>query len=626
MAENAENFTPSTRNWRSFLALVALQTQNAFNDNAVRFILLPLGTALAAELGGISGYFQHILAACLVVPYILFSPLTGWMADRFSKKSMITSALVLQSAVFLTIMAAVHLRLIWIATAGFFLLALQSTLLSPAKNGIIKELVGTARLNFANGWMEMTLIVAILTGMFVGGWAFDHGYMGRPPTADNAWSAAAAPLWLLTAATLLALLFGAGVEKVSPCKPDERFHPGLLWGHFIELKRLFSTRAMRLSAIGVTYFWILGAMAQLVIVQVAKEATGGQGGMGSATSIMTACASGGIAIGAMVAALVGRKRTEFGLVPAGGILMSLACAALAFTPVGGNAFSIGLIAVGAFSAIFYVPLFAFLQELAPETERGRLIAASNLLNNLGMVFATLLQALMMKSGLGVGAQFGIMGAASLIVAFITLRLLPDRFFRMILLPLARRIWKVKASGIENVPAQGGVLMVCNHMSYVDAFVLSSACPRPIRFLIFEGYYNLWWARWFLNIFGAVPIARGKAHGAIKAAATALEEGHLVCIFPEGKLTTDGKMNPFLGGLELILRRSPVPVVPAAIRGLWGSFFSHAGGAPFTWRRTERASPACISFGPALPATSTASEAEAAVRKLAEAPDKPGIGS
>ena len=616
MAENPEPFTPSARNWRSFLALVALQTQNAFNDNAVRFILLPLGTALAAELGGISGFFQHILGACLVLPYILFSPLCGWMSDRFSKRSILLAALYLQTVVFVTIMAAVHLRLIWIATAGFFLLALQSTLLSPAKNGIIKELVGTARLNFANGWMEMTLIVAILTGMFVGGWAFDRGYMHGAPTPDNAWAAAAAPLWLLTAATLLALAFGHGVEKVPACKPDGRFHAGLLWGHFGELKRLFSKRAMRLSAIGVTYFWILGAMAQLIIVQVAKEATGGQGGMGSATSIMTACASGGIAIGAVIAAMVGRKRTELGLVPAGGVLMSLACFALVFTPVGGTAFHFGLVAVGAFSALFYVPLFAFLQELAPEEERGRLIAASNLLNNLGMVFATVLQALLIQSGLGAGAQFGLLGAASVIVAIITLRLLPDRFFRLLLLPLVRRIWKVKAEGMENVPATGGALMVCNHLSYVDAFVLSAACPRPIRFLMFEGYYHLWWARWFLDIFGAVPIARGKAHGAIKAAATAIEQGHLVCIFPEGKLSTDGKMNEFLGGLEIILRRSPAPLVPACIRGLWGSFFSHAGGAPFTWRRAERASPVSVAFGPVLTATATAADAEKAVRDLA----------
>lgn len=616
MAEPATNFNPSARNWRSFLSLVALQSQNAFNDNAVRFILLPLGTALAAELGSISGYFQHILGACLVVPYILFSPLCGWMADRFSKKSIINAALWMQTGVFLTIMAAVYLQLIWIATAGFFFLALQSTLLSPAKNGIIKELVGAARLNFANGWMEMTLIVAILSGMFVGGWAFDHGYIGQPATPGNAWSAAAAPLWLLTAATLLALAFGMGVEKVPASKPDERFHPRFLWGHFVELKRLFSTRAMRLSAIGVTFFWILGAMAQLIIVQVAKEATGGQGGMGSATSIMTACASGGIAIGSVVAALIGRRRTELGLVPAGGILMSLACVTLVFTPVGGSSFYLGLVAVGAFSALFYVPLFAFLQELAPEEERGRLIAASNLLNNLGMVFATLLQAVLMKSGLGAGAQFGIMGAASLIVAFITLRILPDRFFRLLLLPLIRRIWKVEATGIHNVPARGGALMVCNHISYVDAFVLSAVCPRPIRFLIFEGYYNLWWARWFLDIFGAVPIARGKARGAIKAAATAIADGHLVCIFPEGKLTTDGKMNSFLAGLELILRLSPAPLVPTSIRGLWGSFFSYAGGAPFTLRRAERAGPVTIAFGEPLPASTSAAQAEAAVKELA----------
>ena len=615
MAESADFHNPSPRHWRSFWSLCALQAQNAFNDNSVRFILLPLGTALAAQMGPVAHYYQHILAAFLVLPYILFSPITGWMADRFPKNRIINAALYLQTFVFLAIVAAVHLRMIWLATFGFFLLALQSTLLSPAKNGIIKDLVGSQRLNFANGWMEMTLIVAILLGMFSGGWWFDYHYQMGAATVDHAWAAAAAPLWWLTAATLVALALGHGVENIPARLPDARFEPKLVWAHFTELRRLFDTRATRLSAIGVMYFWIFGAIAQLIIVQIAGEATGGQGGMGKTTSAMIACASGGVAIGAMLAALIGRRRTELGLVPLGGLLMALACGGISLVPPGSPWFFAGLLVIGIFSALFYVPLFAFFQEMAPEAERGRMIASSNLLNNLGMVLATVIQAMMMKSGLSPALQFGLLGIVSLAVAVYVLRLLPDRFIRMLVLPVFRMVWNARGQGVANVPATGGVLMVCNHVSYVDAFVLSATCPRPIRFLIYDGYYRMWWAKWILDIFGAVPIEKSKAHGAIKAAGDALKNGHVVCIFPEGKLTSDGAIDKFMGGMELILRLAPAPLLPASIHGLWGSVFSRFGGRMFSRLPRLSRHPVTVTFGAVMPATTKAAEAEEVVKSL-----------
>lgn len=623
MARSEEFHTPSARNWRSFWSLCALQAQNAFNDNSVRFILLPLGTALAAEMGPVAHYYQHILAAFLVLPYILFSPITGWMADRFPKNRIVNAALLLQTGVFLSIVAAVHLQMIWLATFGFFLLALQSTLLSPAKNGIIKELVGDRRLNFANGWMEMSLILAILLGMFIGGWWFDFHYEDGTPTTAHAWAAAAAPLWWLTAATLIALALGQGVEKVPARLPDARFERKLLWAHFSELVRLFEVRASMLSAIGVMYFWIFGAIAQLIIVQIADEATGGQGGMGKTTSAMIACASGGVAIGAMLAAMIGRRRTELGLVPLGALLMALACGVISLVPPGGPLFFLGLLLVGMFSALFYVPLFAYFQEKAPEAERGRMIASSNLLNNVGMVVATVLQALMMKCGLSPALQFGLLGLVSLVVAVYVLRLLPERFILMLALPFFRLLWNARGRGIANVPATGGALMVCNHVSYVDAFVLSATCPRQIRFMIYDGYYRMWWAKWILDIFGAVPIEKSKAHGAIKAAADAINHGHLVCIFPEGKLTADGSIDKFLGGMELVLRLAPAPVLPAAIHGLWGSVFSRFGGRIFSRFPRLSRHPVTVTFGKPMPATTKAAEAHVVVQQMFQNPEGGG---
>ena len=594
---------PRRRNWRSFGALVVLQAQNAFNDNAVRFVLLPLGMALAAALGPAGKFYAHILAAMLVLPYILFSPVAGWLADRFPKNRMILAALWMQTVVFVSIVAAVHHRELWVATFGFFLLALQSTLLSPAKNGIIKELVGPWRLNFANGIVEMTLILGILLGMLAGGLWFNAGFGGCEGTTETrAWAAAAAPLWWLTAATLVALAAGYLVERVPARLPDARFEAGLFWSHFGELRRLLGNRGLRLCAVGVMFFWFFGTLAQLIIVQVAGEATGGLGGMGKATSVMVACASGGVAAGAMLASLIGRRRTELGLIPAGGLLMAASCAVVAVLPPGGPAFHAGLGFVGLSSALFFVPLFAYFQELAPGGERGRLIASSNLMNNLGMVLATLAQMLMIKARVPVGWQFALLGVGALVVAGVVLRLLPDRFFRLMILPFIRAVWQVRGAGRENVPAEGGVLMVSNHVSYLDAFVLSAVAPRPVRFLIYEGYYRRWWCRWFLDIFGAVPIAGGKAHGAIKAAADALRAGHVVCIFPEGKLTTSGEMQAFRAGLEVILRLAPVPVVPVALHGLWGSVFSYHGGRPFSRLPRLRRRRTLVRFGKPMMAT------------------------
>lgn len=618
---------PGRRQWTSFTALTVLQAQNAFNDNTVRFILLPLGTAVAAavaassgvEAGKVLGFYQHILAALLVLPFILFSPLCGWIADRFSRQRVIQVAMALQIVVFSTIALAAANQRLWVATFGFFLLALQSTLLSPAKGGIIKELVGSARLNFANGWVEMTVILGILGGMILGGIWFDS----RLKVADEPWGAAQGPLVVLAVATLLPLALSFLIERTPARKPGAHFSPCLLWCHFVDLRHLLGPRERRLAALGVAGFWFIGVVVQLLIVQVAAEKTGGTHGMGTSTSWMAGFASGGIAAGSALVSLIGRRRPVIELAPTGGLLLAASCLFTALAPGGGTLFRLGLVLLGIFSAFFFVPLYAWLQEEAPEAERGRVLASSNILNNLAMVAGTLFQAVLTGVGASPTVQLILLAAIALMAAVLILPVMSKAAWFGTLGRMAKQFYRIQASGGEKVPREGGVLLVSNHVTFVDAFILSVSCPRPLRFLIQEEYYRMPWAHWFLEKFECIPITKTKAKQALQRAADALGRGDMVCIFPEGKLSPKGDIEPFQRGMELILRLQPATVQPVAMHGLWGSFFSWMGGGPFKRFPRRLPYPVRVRFGDPLPPTTTAEEAEASVRRLfAEADDHP----
>ena len=605
----------SQNDWRSFVFLLGSQVFTAFADNTARFVLLPMGTALALEMGVWAPYYQHIIAVLLVLPFFLFSPVAGWIADRFAKNRVILAALGMQIGIFLAVAAALHGHQIWWASAGFFWLALQATLLSPAKNGIIKELVGQKSLHFANGILEMAVVLAVLAGMFCGAWWFDSRYQTAPPNTGSAWSAALIPVLWLCGLSCLTVVLGLGLRHQPARQLPARFEARLLVAQFSEFAWLWRDPVRRRTALGIGFFWFCCTLIQLIVIEVAELATGGQGGMGKTTAWMIACASGGVALGALLAALVGRRKSELGLIPLGAFCLALAAFAGLWLPSQGLPWALCLLSLGVASAVFYIPLFAYLQELAPENARGRVLAASNLLNNLAIVLAALCQALFLKYHVSIAGQLGLLGLAAGVVFACVMRWFAAPFFRLMILPAVRVIWNVSGKGMENFPPTGGVLLVSNHVSYLDAFVLSSCCPRPIRFLMYEGYYNMWWSKWFLDIFGALPIAQNKALGAIKAASDALNAGEVVCIFPEGKLTTSGAINAFQAGMEIILKRAPVPVVPASLHGLWGSVFSYAGGKPFCRLPRLSYTPVHVQFAAPMAATTRAAEAEATVRKM-----------
>ena len=579
--ERRQTQEPSKRSWISFWALIGMQTTNAFNDNFVKFILIPLGVGLAS-IGFAPDGLEYLLGLLLVLPFVFLAPSAGWLADRFPKNLIIRWSSWFQLAVLVLMSFG-----LWIGVSSegdgggvalplvifaFFLLAVQSALLSPAKMGVVKELLGSSRLGFANGLMEGTAILAILLGQIIGGIWFDKWglQVGR-----GIWQAAFTPvLWILIGGVLSIFLSHA----IEPTKAAgaEPFKKKIVLRHFVDLRIVRSDVAMWRSALGIAFFWGFGGFLQLLLIQIAQERKGSLAGMGVETAILWMPVVLGIVFGSLLASWICGRRNELGLVVVGGLLMSVATVLLAFLSSGISSY--GLLAIaGCGGALFMVPLNAYLQDRAPESERGLVISASNLCNNLAGVFAVVAQMACKKSGMPAWIQFLVLGGLCAWVSLYLLRLLPKDFLRLVVLGVFRSIYRIRSVGHREIPSEGGVLLVANHLTYIDAFVLSASCPRPIRFLMFADCFENKWVGFGARLFDALPISSTRARDAIVSASEALKQGAVVCVFPEGQLSRTGGLSEIKRGYQMIAKKAGCPVIPAYMDGLWGSIWSFSEG-------------------------------------------------
>lgn len=236
-----------------------------------------------------------------------------------------------------------------------------------------------------------------------------------------------------------------------------------------------------------------------------------------------------------------------------------------------------LLLLGASGGIFIVPLYALLQQRADEKQRAQVIAGLNIYNSLFMVGSAVMGIVVLSVlELNITQLFKILALLNAIVAIRIFLKVPIFAVRFLVWVLTHTMYRVKHKNLHHIPEHGGALIVCNHVSYMDALLLSAVCPRLIRFVMEEDYANYRPIRRFLQRAGVIPISANRK-GSIRRAFTeveeALQQGHIVCIFPEGRLTPDGEVQQFMRGMDIILRRSPVPVIPMAVKGLWGSYFS-----------------------------------------------------
>ena len=572
--EKEEHHVASRNDKQSFWLMVMLAAQNAFNDKAAQFFLIPLAGWLAVQTGsGDGGNVKYILSALIVAPFIFLSPLAGWVSDRYSKTFVLRASMILQLGVLMMVTAAVALQNFGLGILGFFILSVQSTVLSPAKKGLVKEMVGSERLGFASGVLEMASVLAICVGQIVSGFWFDS----RLKVSGDGWNAALWPMVILTTLAIPAVLMSLRM-KYYPSPGARKFHKKILFEHVGQLRELLGERRLRWAGLGVAFFWFLGGSINLAAIQLAEQITGGNAGFGSEMAWFLMAASGGVVLGGVLGSLGCKRNIELGLVPIGGLVTVLGCMMMAVSPIDSLTIKFWMVVAGAGAAIFLVPLNAYVQDVCAPEHRGRVLAGLNLLDCLAGALAVAFQMGLSALGCSLSVQFMVIGAmAGLVVVFST-KILPKQVVRFTLLGIFRVFYRQRVLGIENMPESGGVLVLPNHVSYIDAFAISAASPRPVRFLMHESFFQKRSPiSTFARLFDTVPISSSRAKQAIDVASQALQQGDVVCTFPEGQLTRTGGLNPLKRGFELVAKQAQCPVLPVYIGGLWGSIFSYERG-------------------------------------------------
>lgn len=592
---------------RRFAPLFWTQLLGAFNDNLLKSALvaaLTFGTLARADLP--LDVLVNLVTGLLVLPFFFFSAVAGQLADGVDKARLARVLKLVEVGAMTVAALGFAMQSVPVLLVALFAMGTQSAFFGPVKYAMLPQHLGESELVGGNALVETGTFVAILAGTLVGTLMLSVGTAGLG----------------VVAVVLVALsVVGAVVSRAIPAAPSAR-RSALKVRPLRAVAEAYraSKRDTRVlgAILGVSAFWGAGAVVLGQLPRLALELAAGEMGL----TVLLAAFSVGVGIGSFASERVSRGGLGMGVSPFGavGVAFGLFLVASVHTLM---AAALALVLVGAAGGLFVVPLYARMQKHARADERSRVIAANNIVNAAFMVGGAAYAALRLGSGSELSSLFVELGVAQLFVGALALVLNARDVLHLLMRRLVRAMYRLDARGLDSLPREGAALVVANHASFVDAFLVGALIERPMRFVMDHRMARLPGLAWFFRLGGAIPIAARKddpalLRAAMKTVDQALADGELVMIFPEGKCTRDGEVDVFRRGVERILARRPVPVFPVGIRGLWGSFFSYARGFPMSrMPRRFRAKVAIRAGAPLSPDTPSESLREAVVALISD---------
>lgn len=623
---------------RRFLPFFIVQSLGAFNDNLYRQSII----AMLAVLGLTTQQktlYTNLAPALFILPFFLFSATAGQIAEKLEKSRLIRITTMMEIVIMSVAAVGFVTQNMPLLLLALFGTGVQSALFGPVKYSILPSVLKPEELTGGNGLVEMGTSISILIGMIAGGLIITLAGRHGPEAA------AAAVVALAIAGNTISRF----IPKVDAGAPDLKVHinpiPESLRVMALARKQL----AVRNSVLGVSWFWFVGTV---LTAQLPNYAEINLGGDSTLYLLPLALFSIGTGMGSLLCEKLSARTVEIGLVPLGAFGMSLFLFDLYFarsgaatmTGLGVGEFlrqpgswriAIDLVGIGMFAGLFLVPLFALIQSRTPKQELSRVISGLNIQNAFFIVLAAALGIVLQMDqlqlgsttipmpGLGIPQLFLCLAIANTLVAIWIFTIVPEFLMRFLSWIFVRALYRLQLHGIEkHIPDEGPALIVCNHVSYMDALILSASIPRPVRFVMYYKIFNVPVMRWIFRTGKAIPIASAKENSEIMRSAfdeidAALADGQLVCIFPEGALTRDGAIAPFKAGVQRALERRPVPVVPMALKNMWTSMWSKRDGRMRQMRlpRRFRAHVEVVA-GPSIDGSSvTVATLEAQVRAL-----------
>src|SRR5713226_5569586 len=593
-------------NWRrGFWSLIATQFQGAFNENGLKSLVffLILAMHLKPEEENNRVFVLNLLFS---VPFILFSMTGGYLADRFSKRTVTVGTKLFEMAVMLLAMLAFAQENLQLALAAVFLASTQAALFGPSKYGLLPELLPQKLLSWGNGVIELGTFLAIISAVVAAGFLSDT-FRGRQAISGL----------IFLGCSLVGLACALAITHVPAADPSRKFRANVFGDLWAQGRLIRADRVLWLAVLGNTYFWFFGALLQNNVIFYGERLLRVDS---SHTGPLLASVAIGIGVGSLTAGFLSGGKIEYGLIPLGALGMTVFGFALSVHGLSFLQVLVVLAALGFTGGFFIVPINALIQHRPEEQHKGGVIAAANLLSFVGIGAAGAFYYLLTNYlHLGPAAVFFWAAIGTLIAAAYVLYLLPDSLLRLLLWIATHTLYRMDIQGRENVPARDGALLAPNHGSIADAALVIASTDRPVRFLMFKESYEHPLIKPFAKILGVIPISsqqrpREMIHS-LREATETLGNGELVCIFPEGQMTRIGQMLPFRRGMERIMKGVDAPIIPMNIDGIWGSIFSFSGGR-FFWKLPRRIPyPVRVTFGKRRPPSTTAQEVRQAVQEL-----------